>query len=157
MLPAQLAYPAGRGTGVQLALIIRLIPRPSSWEGPDAIEAVWNSQDLESVAGRHPTLCRCSTTSTWHLGRRCCDNADRWSLAVVLHAGTTNGSGPSWVASVVNKIGQSKYWNDTAIFVTWDDWGGWYDPIMPQIYNSYELGFRYPLLVISPYAKRHSI
>ena len=73
------------------------------------------------------------------------------------HAGTTNGSGPSWVASVVNKIGQSKYWNDTAIFVTWDDWGGWYDPIMPQIYNSYELGFRVPLLVISPYAKRHYI
>ena len=39
------------------------------------------------------------------------------------------------------------------IFVTWDDWGGWYDHVKPQIFNSYELGFRVPLIVISPYAK----
>ena len=47
------------------------------------------------------------------------------------HAGSTDGSGPSWVASVVNTIGESQYWNATAIFVTWDDWGGSYDPIAP--------------------------
>ena len=70
------------------------------------------------------------------------------------HAGDTDGTGPSWVASIVNTVGRSKYWNDTAIFVTWDDWGGWYDHVKPQQYNSYELGFRVPLLVISPYAKR---
>ncbi len=70
------------------------------------------------------------------------------------HAGVTNGSGPSWVASVVNAIGESQYWNNTAIFVTWDDWGGWFDHVKPPQYNSYELGFRVPLIVISPYAKQ---
>ncbi len=54
---------------------------------------------------------------------------------------------------MVNVIGSSKYWNNTVIFVTWDDWGGWYDHVQPQIYNPYELGFRVPLIVISPYAK----
>jgi phospholipase C len=69
------------------------------------------------------------------------------------HAGTLSNAGPSWVGDVVNAIGTSKYWNNTVIFVTWDDWGGWYDHVRPQIYNSYELGFRVPLIVISPYAK----
>jgi phospholipase C len=69
------------------------------------------------------------------------------------HANITDGSGPSWVASVVNAVGTSKYWDSTAIFITWDDWGGWYDHVKPPMYNPYELGFRVPLLVISPYAK----
>ena len=69
------------------------------------------------------------------------------------HAKINDGTGPSWVASVVNAIGQSPYWGDTVIFVTWDDWGGWYDHVKPQIVGSYELGFRVPLIVISPYAK----
>jgi phospholipase C len=70
------------------------------------------------------------------------------------HAGKTNGTGPSWVASIVNAIGKSSYWRNTAIIVTWDDWGGWYDHVAPRIYNSYELGFRVPMIVISPYSKR---
>jgi len=69
------------------------------------------------------------------------------------HSVVTDGSGPSWVAAVVNAIGSSRYWNDTAIFVTWDDWGGWYDHVKPRQYNAYELGFRVPLIVISPYAR----
>jgi phospholipase C len=71
------------------------------------------------------------------------------------HAESNDGSGPSWVASVVNAIGSSPYWANTAIFITWDDWGGWYDHVAPPlIYNSYEYGFRVPLIVVSPYAKR---
>ncbi|HEV2350742.1 MAG TPA: alkaline phosphatase family protein [Terriglobia bacterium] len=69
------------------------------------------------------------------------------------HPGVTDGSGPAWVASIVNAIGNSPYWPDTAIFITWDDWGGWYDHVAPRIYNSYEYGFRVPLIVVSPYAK----
>jgi phospholipase C len=69
------------------------------------------------------------------------------------HAGITDGTGPSWVASVVNAVGESQFWNSTAIFLIWDDWGGWYDHVSPKIFNSYELGFRVPLVVISPYAK----
>lgn len=71
------------------------------------------------------------------------------------HADGNQGLGPSWVASIVNAIGQSPFWADTAIIVTWDDWGGWYDHVAPAIRstNSYEYGFRVPLIVISPYAK----
>ena len=69
------------------------------------------------------------------------------------HALATDGSGPSWVASIVNAIGNSPYWSNTAIFITWDDWGGWYDHVSPTIINSYEYGFRVPLIVVSPYAK----
>ena len=69
------------------------------------------------------------------------------------HAIGNDGSGPSWVASVVNAIGNSPYWSNTAIFITWDDWGGWYDHVAPQIINSYEYGFRVPMIVVSPYAK----
>lgn len=69
------------------------------------------------------------------------------------HAGDTDGSGPKWVAQVVNTIGRSKYWNHTVVFVVWDDWGGWYDHVPPQQYNHYELGFRVPFIAISPYAR----
>jgi phospholipase C len=78
------------------------------------------------------------------------------------HAGNVNATGgPSWVSAIVNAIGNSSYWSDTAIIVTWDDWGGWYDHVAPPqvILNGsswgsgYVYGFRVPLIVISPYAK----
>jgi len=70
------------------------------------------------------------------------------------HASINDGSGPSWVASVVNAIGNSPYWANTVIILTWDDWGGWYDHVAPPaVLNSYEYGFRVPLVVISPYSK----
>lgn len=61
--------------------------------------------------------------------------------------------GPSWVASVVNAIGKSSYWNSSAIIVVWDDWGGWYDNSKPPQLDYRGLGFRVPCLIISPYAK----
>jgi len=69
------------------------------------------------------------------------------------HALDNDGSGPSWVSSVVNAIGNSAYWSNTAIFIVWDDWGGWYDHVPPKMLNSYEYGFRVPLIVVSPYAR----
>jgi phospholipase C len=62
--------------------------------------------------------------------------------------------GPSWVASVVNAVGQSNYWNSTAIVVLWDDWGGFYDHVAPQQTGWGGLGFRIPMLVLSPYVKK---
>jgi len=65
-------------------------------------------------------------------------------------------TGPSWVASVVNAIGKSPYWNSTAIIVLWDDWGGFYDHVPPPFYDTQGgLGFRIPLLIISPYVQPH--
>ena len=75
------------------------------------------------------------------------------------HAEINDGTGPAWVASVVNAIGASPFWANTAIFITWDDWGGWYDHVPPPLGYSdgtsseYVYGFRVPLLVVSPYAK----
>ncbi|MFY9661497.1 MAG: alkaline phosphatase family protein [Terriglobales bacterium] len=69
------------------------------------------------------------------------------------HPGNSKDTGPSWVSAIVNAVGQSAYWADTAIIVVWDDWGGWYDHVAPTIRNSYETGLRVPLIVISPYAK----
>jgi phospholipase C len=74
-----------------------------------------------------------------------------------------NTGGPSWVASIVNALGTSKcmnadgssYWNSTAIIITWDDWGGWYDHVAPFIeafpQGGYQMGFRVPLIVVSAY------
>jgi len=81
------------------------------------------------------------------------------------HPGGSKG-GPDWVASVVDAVGQStctdtingqsfSYWQDTAIVITWDDFGGWYDHVPPQILNSpeggYQLGIRVPLIFVSAY------
>jgi phospholipase C len=69
------------------------------------------------------------------------------------HPAETIDNGPSWVASVVNAIGQSSYWKSTAIFVVWDDWGGFYDNAVPPFQDEFGgLGFRVPAIVISPYA-----
>jgi phospholipase C len=69
------------------------------------------------------------------------------------HPGESIDDGPSWVASVVNAIGESGYWKSTAIVVVWDEWGGLYDNITPGVIGYGGLGPRVPALVISAYAK----
>ncbi len=66
-------------------------------------------------------------------------------------SGTDNG--PQWVASIVNAIGKSPAWSSTAIIIVWDDWGGLYDHVAPQQLDYQGLGFRVPMIVVSPYAK----
>ncbi len=73
------------------------------------------------------------------------------------HVSCGGGYGPSWVAALVNTVGKSKFWNSTAIFVMWDDWGGLYDHVPPPYDDRDGLGFRVPLLVISPYAKQNYV
>ena len=69
------------------------------------------------------------------------------------HPGTSSDTGPSWVASIVNAIGQSAYWDSTAIVIVWDDWGGLYDNLPPKVMDYGGLGFRVPAIIVSPYAK----
>jgi phospholipase C len=81
------------------------------------------------------------------------------------HPGSSTG-GPAWVASVVNALGESRctdtingqsftYWQDTAVVITWDDWGGFYDHERPTILTTpeggYQLGFRVPMIFVSAY------
>jgi phospholipase C len=70
------------------------------------------------------------------------------------HPGSHSDRGPSWVASIVNAIGESSYWKSTAIVVVWDDWGGWYDNAPPPQLDFRGLAIRVPCLIVSPYAKR---
>jgi phospholipase C len=68
------------------------------------------------------------------------------------HPEGVSNTGPSWVATVVNAVGKSKYWDSTAIIVTWDEWGGWYDHVPPPQVDYDGLGIRVPAIIISPYA-----
>ncbi|HEY1654841.1 MAG TPA: alkaline phosphatase family protein, partial [Candidatus Tumulicola sp.] len=73
------------------------------------------------------------------------------------HPACGGGHGPSWVTSLVNAVGNSQFWDSTVIFVQWDDWGGNYDHVPPPHKDFDGLGFRVPLLVISPYAKQNYV
>lgn len=59
----------------------------------------------------------------------------------------------NWIVSVLNAVMQGPDWNSTAVFVTWDDFGGFYDHVAPPQVDQFGLGPRVPLLIISPYAK----
>lgn len=61
--------------------------------------------------------------------------------------------GQSYVTNIINSIMKSPDWNSTAIFLTWDDWGGFYDGVRPPTVDALGYGIRVPGLVISPYAK----
>jgi phospholipase C len=74
-----------------------------------------------------------------------CDDSD--------HVNCPSGYGPSWVSALVNAVGHSKFWDSTAIFIQWDDWGGLYDHVPPPYLNRDGLGFRVPLVILSPYSK----
>ena len=129
-------YQEGRGSGL--------------WHPFDAIRQVRYGKDFDNVISPSPKILD-DIKRGYLAGVTWVAPADQWSDHAGKHATT---EGPAWVAAIVNAIGKSKYWKNTAIFVTWDDWGGWYDHVPPPIDNAYELGFRVPLLVISPYAKR---
>ena len=60
----------------------------------------------------------------------------------------------NWLTEIVNAIMRSPLWDDIAIFITWDEWGGLYDHVRPPKIDGVDLGFRVPMLVISPFAKR---
>jgi len=74
------------------------------------------------------------------------------------HPGYKFDRGPSWVASIVNAIGNSSYWDSTAVIVVWDDWGGFYDPVEPPtLDNQGGPGFRVGMIVASPYVPANEI
>jgi phospholipase C len=62
--------------------------------------------------------------------------------------------GQAWTASLIDAIMQGPDWNSTAIFLSWDDWGGYYDHVAPPVVDQNGFGLRVPGLVISPYAKK---
>jgi phospholipase C len=143
-------------------------PSPGSiWSGPDAIQHICQQQTINGT----PTCTGPDWTNNVMIPEtQVLQDITSGHLAQVSwiipngtasdHSNLSDGSGPSWVASIVNAIGNSSYWADTAIIITWDDWGGWYDHVAPKVIDDgvswgsgYLYGFRVPLIVVSPYAK----
>ena len=62
-------------------------------------------------------------------------------------------AGQAYVTGLVNAIMRSPEWDSTAIFLSWDDWGGFYDHVQPPVVDENGFGLRVPGLVISPYAR----
>lgn len=120
-------------------------PGDATWDAPQALENYYKSQNiilnppqvLTDIANH--ALANVSWVTPAH--------------AYSDHPGGGSG-GPAWVASIVNAVGRSPYWNDTVILVTWDDWGGWWDHVPPLVNRTGWCtidcyGFRVPLLVVS--------
>ena len=76
------------------------------------------------------------------------------SGAVSEHPTSSVAKGQAYVTGIVNAIMRSRAWPSTAIFLTWDDWGGFYDHVAPPVVDGNGYGFRVPSMVISPYARR---
>jgi phospholipase C len=122
------------------------------WSSYQAIKHIRYGRDWQNVISpnwKFITDVRAGKLANFTWVTPVCDDSD--------HVNCGGGYGPSWVAALVDTVGQSKFWNSTAIFVQWDDWGGLYDHVPPPHLDDDGLGFRVPLLVISPYAKKSHV
>jgi len=75
------------------------------------------------------------------------------SGAVSEHPPGATSAGQAYVTSLINAVMNGPDWNSTAIFLSWDDWGGFYDHVVPPKVDENGYGLRVPAMVISPYAK----
>jgi phospholipase C len=76
------------------------------------------------------------------------------NAAVSEHPPGLISAGQSYVTGLINAIMRSPDWNSTAIFLAWDDWGGFYDHVIPPVVDQNGYGLRVPGVLISPYARR---
>jgi phospholipase C len=124
---------------------------PGLWDAPDAITYTYDNDMSHVVTPSSQFIADIRNgdlaSVTWITPTAGCSD----------HPVINTGCGPAWVASVVNAIGESQFWDSTAIFILWDDWGGWYDHVAPPIVNNYEDGFRVPLLAVSAYTPSGTI
>jgi phospholipase C len=120
-----------------------------TWSSYEAVKHIYNGpdwkKDVISPNWEFITDVRAGKLANFTWITPVCDDSD--------HVNCPSGYGPSWVSALVNAVGRSKFWNSSAIFIQWDDWGGLYDHVAPPYKGRDSLGFRVPLIVMSPYAK----
>jgi phospholipase C len=132
-------YGAGSGEG-------------AAWSSYQAVKHIYSGPDWKNVISpnwKFITAVREGQLANFTWITPVCDDSD--------HVSCSGGFGPSWVAALVNTVGESKFWNSTAIFIQWDDWGGLYDPVPPAHLDRDSLGFRVPLLMLSPYVRHNFV
>jgi phospholipase C len=126
-------------------------PKGFGWSGFVAINHIRNTSQwtqhafldsqfaIDAAAGQLPAV-------SWLVTEGGVSDHAPWSICY----------GESWLVDQINAVmSNSSLWNTTAIFLTWDDFGGLYDPISPAPYqvDSFGVGPRVPMILISPYAK----
>ena len=122
------------------------------WNAYDVIKGVRHGSDWKNVTTPNTTIFKDIKNGSLP--------QVSWVIPTILdsdHPASGSNTGPSWVTSVVNAIGKSQYWQNTAVIVLWDDWGGFYDPVPPPQLDYTSLGMRVPMIVISPFAKHNFV
>jgi phospholipase C len=134
------------------AMFCKQIPQsaktPGIWNPLPYFDTVRNDRQLENVAPFEDFL-RSARDGTLP--------AVSWitpAQKVSEHPPALVSDGQRYVTSVINELMRSPDWDSTAIFLAWDDWGGFYDHMLPPSVDANGYGLRVPGLVISPYAKR---
>ncbi|HSX53019.1 MAG TPA: alkaline phosphatase family protein [Patescibacteria group bacterium] len=120
---------------------------PSIWNPLPQFDTVRNDNQVGNIQG---------IDSFYNAAKQGTLPAVSWvvpSGQVSEHAPGAISAGQSYVTSLVNTVMSGPEWNSTAIFISWDDWGGYYDHVMPPNVDQNGYGIRVPGLVISPYAK----
>jgi phospholipase C len=121
----------------------------ATWSSYQAIKHIYGGpdwkKDVISPNWKFITDVRAGKLANFTWITPVCDDSD--------HVSCPENYGPSWVSALVNTVGESKFWKSTAIFIQWDDWGGLYDHVPPPYKGRDSLGFRVPLIVMSPYAR----
>jgi phospholipase C len=132
---------------ISCAPVVQQARTPSIWNPLPNFDTVRNDHQLRNIqsvdafytAAKHGTL----PAVSWIVP----------SEAVSEHAPSRISSGVAYVTSLINAVMRSPDWNSTAIFLAWDDWGGFYDHVLPPKVDINGYGLRVPGIVISPYAK----
>ncbi|MGZ6729569.1 MAG: alkaline phosphatase family protein [Gaiellaceae bacterium] len=119
---------------------------------------IWNPLPwFETVRADHQLLDVTSISHFFRAARRGRLPAVSWVTPnnhVSEHPPSLVTNGQAFVTHVINAVMRSRDWRSTAIFLAWDDWGGFYDHVAPPRVDENGFGLRVPALVISPYARR---
>lgn len=136
-------------------------------ENHDAMES-WSEREKRRLAGHIPVLGISRFTPNGSLGSHISDLSnyytdirnERFPAVSYIYFTESNDdelkearSGEEYVTNLVYSLMKSQYWNTSAIIITWNEAGGWYDHVKPPLITNEQNGFRVPAIIISSYAK----